>query len=151
MVQTSFKDKRLVSHSKKNDKWELQVPKLFLELSKTNISELTLRQLYTYVFVYKKQSVVSDKYTVAFWKRIFQPFNILILMLLSVPVIFGPLRNSSFGVRILVGALLGFGFHLVSRLLGPASVVYQFSPILVFMLPIMIFFSVAVYLHKMYR
>ncbi len=85
-------------------------------------------------------------YKIAYWKKIIQPFSILIMGYLAVPFVLGPLRSSSNGTRLLIGVVLGIGFYLLNALLCPLATVVNFPPVIAIILPSMIFLSLAVYL-----
>ena len=93
---------------------------------------------------------MSNKYSLEFWERILQPLSTIIVMLLSVPIIFGPLRNSSLGARSLIGVSIGFLFYFMGKLVGPISIVWQFPPFLAVSIPIIIFTAMAGYMLKKY-
>ena len=88
---------------------------------------------------------VTD-YKVAFWKKVVQPFSILIMSYLAVPFVLGPLRSCSRGLRLVVGVILGASFYLLNALFCPLVTVISFPPSIAAILPPMIFLSLAVYL-----
>lgn len=83
-------------------------------------------------------------YEVAFWKKIVQPFSILIMSYLAVPFVLGPLRSCARGARLLVGVVLGASFYLLNALLCPLTTVINFPPSIAVMLPPIIFLSLAI-------
>ncbi len=89
--------------------------------------------------------VVID-YKVAFWKKIVQPFSILIMSYLAVPFVLGPLRSCSRGLRLLVGVALGASFYLLNALFCPLVTVIDFPASIAAILPPIIFLSLAIYL-----
>lgn len=85
-------------------------------------------------------------YKVAFWKKIVQPFSILIMSYLAVPFVLGPLRSCSKGLRLLVGIIIGFLFHLLNALFCPLVAVIDVPPSMAVMLPPIFFLCLSVYL-----
>ncbi len=130
--------------------WDINIPLKFILLDSILAEELTLMQLRNYVFSYIDEHSVSNKYSLEFWERILQPLSTIIVMLLSVPIIFGPLRNSSLGARSLIGVSIGFLFYFMGKLVGPISIVWQFPPFLAVSIPIIIFTAMAGYMLKKY-
>ena len=86
--------------------------------------------------LYRKHSgLVTGEYQYAFWKRLVQPLTTLVMICLGIPFIFGSLRSSSTGFRVMMGVMIGFGFYMLNQFFGPIILVYQFSPILAAALP----------------
>lgn len=85
-------------------------------------------------------------YKVAFWKKIIQPFSILIMSYLAVPFVLGPLRSCSRGLRLLVGIIIGFLFHLLNALFCPLVTVVNIPPSLAVLVPPIIFLGLSIYL-----
>lgn len=83
-----------------------------------------------------------------FWQRLMQPFSTLVMMLLAIPFIFGPLRSSTMGVKLLIGSTVGLGFYMVNRLIGSMSLLYLWDPMLVTMIPTLLFFILGIYLMR---
>ncbi|WP_231876614.1 LptF/LptG family permease, partial [Oleiphilus sp. HI0066] len=72
-----------------------------------------------------------------FWKKALQPLTTLSLVLVAISFVFGPLRSVAMGTRVFVGLIVGLTFKYVQDLLGPASMVFGFEPIVATVLPIL--------------
>jgi lipopolysaccharide export system permease protein len=90
---------------------------------------LSLIGLYQYIEYLKKNGLISESYEQAFWSKITVPFVTCIMMLLAIPFVFGPLRSVGVGSRMLVGALVGIGFHLLNETSSYVGLVYHLDPI----------------------
>lgn len=84
-------------------------------------------------------------------QRLMQPITTLVMMLLAIPFIFGPLRSSTMGSKLLAGATVGFGFYIINRFVGSASQVYQWPPILAGVLPTCLFALLGLYMMRRAR
>jgi lipopolysaccharide export system permease protein len=71
----------------------------------------------------------------AFWLRVFQPISALIMIWLGVPFMFGSLRDSTLGFRLIVGLLLGFGLYMFNQVIGPFCMLYEWPPIIAGIIP----------------
>lgn len=98
---------------------------------------LSMRSLYGYAAYLKSQGQKSGEHWLAFWSKALQPLVIASLVLIAVSFIFGPLREATMGFRIFSGVGVGIGFHISMRLLGPASLVFGFSPFWAVMAPVL--------------
>ena len=65
---------------------------------------------------------------------------------LAVPFVLGPLRSCSKGLRLLVGIIVGFLFHLLNALFCPLVTVIDVPPSMAVMLPPIVFLCLSVYL-----
>ena len=78
-----------------------------------------------------------------FWGKIAQPLVTLVMIILAVPCIFGPLRQSTMGVRLLGGLFLGFSFYIFTQVFSHMIVSDAFPPVLGIFLPILLILACA--------
>lgn len=109
-------------------------------------AELSLYQLYSDIAQERSSGMNVKNFELAFWQRIAQPFAALVMILLSIPFIFGPLRSVTMGLRIVTGAAVGFAFYLLNQFFGPFCLVYQIPPIIGAFLPTILFAVLGLYL-----
>jgi lipopolysaccharide export system permease protein len=95
------------------------------------------------------QSVAQ--YQMAFWMKIMMPLSSAVMVLLAVPFIFGPLRTAPVGGRILVGSLVGIGFHIFNQSIQHVGLVYGLLPWLVALMPTLLFGGVGYYMMRRVR
>ncbi len=101
--------------------------------------DLSLKGLYQYAQYLQDNGLDNKLYLLNFWKKALQPLALIVMMLLSVPFIFGPLRQASMGLRLLAGILTGFSFYVLSEIFGPLAMVYHLPPFIAALAPIIIF------------
>ena len=111
-----------------------------------HLERLSIKNLAVIIKDRLANNLTVTDYKIAFWKKIIQPFSILIMSYLAVPFVLGPLRSYSRGSRLMVGVILGFSFYLLNALFCPLVAVINFPPSIAVMLPPMIFLTLAVYL-----
>lgn len=111
-----------------------------------HLERLSIKNLVSIIKDRIANNLTVIDYKVAFWKKVVQPFSILIMSYLSVPFVLGPLRSCSRGLRLLVGIILGASFYLLNALFCPLVTVISFPPSIAVMLPPIIFLSLAIYL-----
>jgi lipopolysaccharide export system permease protein len=104
---------------------------------------LSIFGLYEYVQYLDNNDQDSSRYQLAFWRKIFQPLSVAVMVLMALSFIFGPLRSVSMGARVIMGVLTGFGFFITNEVFGPLSLVYQLPPFLGALLPSFLFAAVA--------
>lgn len=128
--------------------WEVPLKPKVLMISSVEPDEMTLHELNRYLREQKRSKQNAHNYTLAFYQRIVQPFTTMVMMILAIPFIFGPLRSSTMGSKLLVGATVGFGFHIMNRFFGPISLVFQLPPELAAIGPTILFSIFGIYLMK---
>jgi lipopolysaccharide export system permease protein len=142
IVQTTFADEKTTSEVFLQQQWELVLNPRLIGMAHADPDQQSLPKLYSYIKHRKQSGLNAESYEIIFWQRVFAPLATLIMILLAVPFVFGPLRSATMGLRMLVGIMVGFGFHVLNQFVGPMSVVYQVPPMLAAILPILIFMGI---------
>lgn len=108
------------------------------ELLNTVIMEpdaLPVTGLWNYASYMTEQGLNAGRYRLAFWTKVLQPVVTAMLVLMAISFIFGPLRSVTLGQRIFTGVVVGFVFKIAQDLLGPASLLFHFPPLLAVLFP----------------
>lgn len=106
-----------------------------LAITAVRESSLTGAELWAYVQHLKRNDLDANRYEIAFWTRVSTLAGIAVMCMLALPFVFGSLRSTGAGARMLIGILIGVGYFLLSRTLADSSAVFNLSPILVAWLP----------------
>lgn len=88
----------------------------------TNPDRMSSIDLYRYVQYLKQNKQQSERYELAFWKRVVYPWVIWVMMLLALPVAFLQARSGAVGARVFAGILIGVAFHLLNSLFSHLGV-----------------------------
>ncbi|MBL4681102.1 MAG: LPS export ABC transporter permease LptG [Pseudomonadales bacterium] len=116
---------------------------ILVQPNKMSIGELDAKITYM-----QAQGLDSGKFELGFWSKIFQPLGTIALVFIAISFVFGPLREATMGMRVVMGLVVGLVFKFIQDLLGPASLVFGFSPILAVLFPILICFVVSFFLFR---
>ena len=124
--------------------WDIPLDLAMLKLNGETPDEMNLIALQRYV---ASQHVTPAlfPYQLAYWQRLVQPFSTVVMMILAIPFVFGPLRSSTMGAKLLIGATVGFSFHVVNRFFGPFSQVFQWPPEIAAIAPTFVFALLGLY------
>ena len=131
--------------------WDVSIKPAIINVISGEPDEMTLHELRQYLRVQNRNHQSALSYQLAYWQRLVQPFTTVVMMVLAIPFIFGPLRSSTMGSKLLAGATLGFGFNIVNRFCGPISQVFQWPPIVAALGPTLIFALIGIYLMRRVR
>lgn len=104
-------------------------------------ADLSARDLYKYSQYMHDNGLDASRYDLAFWRRVLAPVAGLVMLFLSIPFVFGPLRDSGTGQRLLWGVLVGVAFFLLNRTMGQVGQIYGLAAWFSVLLPSLIFFS----------
>lgn len=137
--QTIFTDDKTANATFPTQTWNLVLNSRLMGMAQIDPDQKSLPQLYSYIKYRKQNGLNATNYEFIFWQRIFTPLATLIMILLAVPFVFGPLRNTTTGLRMLVGVILGFSFYISNQFVGSISIVYQVAPIFAAIAPTLLF------------
>lgn len=115
--------------------WETDISPELLHYIVLPPESLAMRGLHEYSSYLDNQGLDASKYKLVFWAKALQPLTIISLVLIAISFIFGPLREVTMGYRIFAGVVVGLVFRTSQDLLGPASIVFGFSPLLAVIIP----------------
>ncbi|QEZ90893.1 MULTISPECIES: LPS export ABC transporter permease LptG [Proteus] len=107
---------------------------------------LSISGLYQYVKYLKQSGQESANYELNFWKKIFAPISVAVMMLMALSFIFGPLRTVPMGLRVLTGISFGFLFYIVNEVSGRLSLVYGIPAVIAALVPGMLFLTLSLWL-----
>jgi Predicted permeases len=89
-----------------------------LKLSNIDPDEMTIFQLYRYIQLQARHHQDVSRVQLVFWQRCFQPLSTMVMMMLAIPFVFGSLRSSMIGVKLLLGTCCGFAFYTLNHFLA---------------------------------
>ncbi|MCX7116992.1 MAG: LPS export ABC transporter permease LptG [Legionellales bacterium] len=151
IAETVFLDDSTVTKTLDQQIWDVPIHPDILAITSHTPDELPLSELSQYHHTKGMSRQVAYTYRLAYFQRLAQPLCTLVMMLLSIPFIFGPLRQSTMGSKILAGACVGFGFHILNHFFGPMSQVFQWPPVVAAFGPMGFFALLGVYLMRRVR
>lgn len=117
------------------ERWDVQLTPQLLGTVVMEPDALSITGLWRYIHYLGEQGLNNGRYWLAFWTKVLQPVVTVALVLLAISFIFGPLRSVTLGQRVFTGVIVGFVFRIMQDLLGPASQVFGFSPLLAVLVP----------------
>jgi lipopolysaccharide export system permease protein len=112
---------------------ELLRTEILVQPERMSIGELNAKIQYL-----RTQGLSTRKFELGYWQKILQPVATIALVFVAISFIFGPLRESTMGVRIVSGLVIGIVFKFAQDLLSPASLVFGFHPLIAIGLPILV-------------
>lgn len=126
--------------------WKTRLTPEKLSVVALDPDALSISGLYQYVKYLKQSGQESANYELNFWKKIFAPISVAVMMLMALSFIFGPLRTVAMGLRIVTGIAFGFLFYIVNEVSGRLSLVYGIPAVLAALIPGLIFLILSLWL-----
>ena len=137
-VETStYTGKKVTTDFERVKRWDTDLTTTLLKVVVVQPDDLSVSGLSTYVDYLERQDLDSGEYKLALYKKVLQPAAIFALVLIGMSFVFGPLRTVSMGLRLFSGVITGVVFMILQNLMGPASLVFGFSPLVAVSLPIL--------------
>ncbi len=127
-------------------KWNLLLTPEKVSIVGVDATDLSIRGLVDYISYMNKNKQNTDRYLLVLYRKVIHPFMLFAVILLAASTVFGPLRSSSMGARVVFGIVVGFIFYAINEILAPFTIMYGFPPIIGALLPTLIVFIVGVLL-----
>lgn len=96
---------------------------------------LSARGLIDYIRYLRRNELSAVRYEMELWSRVASTATVVIMPVLALAFVFGSLRSSGAGSRLMVGVLIGLGYFLASETLANSGQVFNLNPALVTWLP----------------
>ena len=119
-------------------RWLVRIDPQVLAQSVVQPQYLSMRDLRRNIGYLRSNGEQPGSYAVAFWSRVMYPFNVLVLVLCSLPFAFGALRSGGLGKRIFVGMLLAIAWYFVQPAMVNFGTVYGMSAMWASLLPALV-------------
>lgn len=105
---------------------------------------LSARNLVEQVNYLKANDLDSERLELALWIKLTSPFATIVMLMLSLPFVFGSQRGGGAGQKIFIGIMLGIGYVLLNKLLTHSALANGVSPALSAIIPLLLFLTIAI-------
>lgn len=100
---------------------------------------MALRSLWPYIRHLKENNQKTGRHEVALWKKLAYPFASIVMMCLALPFALAHHRSGAVGAKVLLGVLIGMGFHLLNGLFTNLGIINDWPPALSALGPSLLF------------
>lgn len=101
-----------------------------VELFLLRADSLSLPGLQRYVRYLELNKLDSHAPRLEMWKKLAAPVAVVAMVLIAVPFVLGPLRDTGAGQRLFFGVLMGIGFYVFNETVVSMGAVYRWPPAL---------------------
>lgn len=142
---TEFTDQATTVTRLAEDIWPVLVSAEILQSLSIDPESLSLANLRKQVRYLNDNQLDSERIELAFWIKLTSPLATIVMLMLSLPFVFGSQRSGGTGQKIFIGILLGIGYVLANKLLVHLGLTYGLSPAISAFLPLILFLSIAIF------
>ena len=89
----------------------------------------------SYVSYLNKNGLDAQRYETELWSRVARTATVVIMPALALAFVFGSLRSSGAGARLMIGVLIGLAYFLASEMSANSGQVFNLNPAVVTWLP----------------
>jgi len=130
IAQTQLDDDGIRERHLAEAAWDSMLKPDLLSMVTIDPESLGIVSLVRYIRFLHRNAQDSQRYQHALWTKLTYPLATVVMVVLAVPMVLRASRSVPIGQRVLVGALVGLGFHLLNQAAGHLGVVYEVHPVL---------------------
>jgi lipopolysaccharide export system permease protein len=86
----------------------------------------------------------TERYEIAFWKKLVYPFAVLVMMALALPFAYLHFRSGGVSLKIFIGIMIGVSFQLINSLFSHLGLLNTWPPFATAVLPSVLFLLIAI-------
>lgn len=117
-------------------------PKI-ISVSASDPDRMSASELAVYTRHLAENRQESERFKIAFWKKLFDPLAIFVLMALALPFAYLHTRSGGVSLKIFIGIMIGVGFILVNNLFAHVGLLSTMPAFLTAIAPSLLFLALA--------
>ena len=118
-------------------------PKI-LSVSRSDPSQMSANELAVYTRHLAENRQETERFKIAFWKKLIDPLSIFVLMALALPFGYLHTRSGGIGLKIFIGIMIGVGFILINALFSHVGVLSTWPAFVTAAAPSLLFLLLAI-------
>jgi lipopolysaccharide export system permease protein len=123
--------------------WQSELSPQLLAVLTVTPERMAATNLDTYIRHLEDNKQTSERYQIAFWKKIIYPFAVLVMMALALPFAYLHFRAGGISFKIFTGIMLGIGFYLLNNLFSHVGLLNTWPPIVSAAMPSIVVLAAA--------
>ncbi|TWI65089.1 lipopolysaccharide export system permease protein [Pseudoduganella lurida] len=118
-------------------------PKI-LSVSGSDPERMSANELAVYTRHLQENRQGTERFKIAFWKKLIDPLAIFVLMALALPFAYLHTRSGGVSLKIFIGIMIGVSFLLVNTLFSHVGVLSTLPAYVIAVMPSLIFLALAI-------
>jgi lipopolysaccharide export system permease protein len=119
-------------------------PKI-ISVSASDPDRMSANELAVYARHLSENKQENERFKIAFWKKLFDPLAIFVLMALALPFAYLQTRSGGVSVKIFAGIMIGVGYMLVNSLFANLGMLSAMPAVLTAIAPSLVFLGLALF------
>lgn len=124
-------------------RWQSALSPDILAVLMVSPDRMSLRHLTTYTKHLADNRQTTNRYEIAFWKKVIYPLAAFVMVALAVPFCGAHWRADAAGLKLFAGVMLGVLFHMLNGLFANLGAINSWSPFLSALTPSALFLLAA--------
>lgn len=141
--QTILEDGEIRTRQVDMATWDSLLKPDLITMIAINPDSLSIWSLVKYIGFLSSNRQNSQRYEHALWIKLTYPLATIVMVFLAIPMVLRASRSTTVGRSILLGGLIGLGFHLLNQAAGHLGVVFELPPVISAAGPVMLVLLVA--------
>jgi lipopolysaccharide export system permease protein len=117
-------------------------PKI-LSVSSADPDRMSANELAVYTRHLAENKQETDRFKIAFWKKLIDPLAIFVLMALALPFAYLQTRSGGVSLKIFIGIMIGVSFMLINTLFSHLGLLSTWPPFVTAIAPSLLFLALA--------
>ena len=114
-----------------------------LSVTAADPDRMSAFDLATYTRHLAENKQVTQRYDIAFWKKIVYPFAVFVMMALALPFAYLHARSGGVSLKIFIGIMIGVSFKLINSLFSHIGLLNTWPPLATAAAPSVLFLAIA--------
>ena len=119
-------------------------PKI-ISVSASDPVRMSASELAVYTRHLSENRQETERFKIAFWKKLFDPLSIFVLMALALPFAYLHTRSGGVSLKIFIGIMIGVGFIFINNLFAHVGLLSTMPAILTAIAPSLLFLGLALF------
>jgi lipopolysaccharide export system permease protein len=138
--ETKITDEQITSQKIASQDWYSHIQPSVIQIVGNKGSErLSFNELSQTIQYRGSSGLAVSQFKLMWWQKLTQPLATMLMVFLAIPFVFGPLRSSTLGLKMIAGISIGFVYFSFNKALGPIAIVYDWPAWLAVFTPLVIF------------
>lgn len=141
VTRTAFEAGRSVVQHEAEVRWQSAITPDMLTVLMVEPDKMPILSLYDYIHHLSDNKQKTERYEIAFWKKLVYPLSLLVMLILALPFAYLHSRAGGVSLKVFLGVMLGIGFHLLNGLFASLGAINEWHPVVAAMTPGLIFLA----------
>lgn len=143
VAQTHFEGERTRIEQHERLQWQSSLSPDILSVLLVVPERMSFVSLYQYIRHLSENNQKTQRYEIAWWKKLIYPFATLVMMALALPFALSHDRMTAVSVKVFTGVMLGIFFHMLNGLFSHLGMINNWRPVVAAITPSVLFLLAA--------